>query len=70
MTHCVSADRPVDPATVAMLHVVDAAMVELGMPYFIAGATARDILLTHVFGIPTIRATLDVDLAVAVENWE
>jgi predicted nucleotidyltransferase len=70
MTHCVSADRPVDPATVAMLRVVDTAMVELRMPYFIAGATARDMLLTHVFGIPTIRATLDVDLAVAVESWE
>lgn len=70
MTLCVSADRPLDSATVAMLRVADAAMIELGMSYFIAGATARDIVLTHVFGIPTIRATLDVDLAVAVESWE
>lgn len=35
----------------------------------IVGATARDILLTHVFGIPPRRATYDVDFAVAVENW-
>ena len=31
--------------------------------------TARDLLLTHVFGIPARRATHDVDFAVAVEDW-
>lgn len=36
----------------------------------IVGATARDLLLTHVFGIPPRRATHDVDFAVAVENWD
>jgi predicted nucleotidyltransferase len=40
------------------------------MSWFVAGATARDILLTHVFGRPAGRATRDVDFAVAVESWE
>ena len=39
------------------------------MPYFLAGAMARDVLLTHVYGLPVYRATADVDLAVAVKDW-
>lgn len=39
-------------------------------PYIVVGATARDLLLYHVFGIPAMRATQDVDFAIAVENWE
>lgn len=70
MTLSVSAERPVDGATVGMLRLVDTAMNELAIPYFIAGATARDIVLTHIFGIEVARATLDVDLAVAIESWE
>ena len=34
------------------------------------GATARDLLPFRVFGIPAIRATLDVDFAIAVESWD
>jgi predicted nucleotidyltransferase len=30
---------------------------------------ARDVILYHVFGLETGRATLDVDVAVAVDNW-
>lgn len=36
----------------------------------LVGATARDILLNHVFGIVAKRATYDVDLAVAVKDWQ
>ena len=36
----------------------------------VVGATARDLLLYHVHGIPATRATRDVDFAMAVENWE
>jgi len=35
----------------------------------LVGATARDILLSHVFGLPTRRATYDIDFAVAVRDW-
>ncbi|MCR4301740.1 MAG: nucleotidyl transferase AbiEii/AbiGii toxin family protein [Sulfuricaulis sp.] len=39
------------------------------LPFFIAGATARDLILQHGFGIDTGRKTLDVDFAVQVETW-
>ncbi len=67
---CVKPDRPVDPVILAILREVDLLTGELALPYFVAGATARDILLTHVYGLTTGRATRDVDFAVAVENWQ
>jgi len=38
--------------------------------YFLAGATAREIMLRHVFGRPPGRRTLDVDLGTAVRDWD
>jgi predicted nucleotidyltransferase len=67
---CVRPDRPVDPLTIAVLHEVNSVVSELGLPYFVAGATARDIVLTNIFGLNTGLATRDVDFAFAVENWE
>lgn len=63
-------DRPVDPITVAVLRAVDRVANELDLPYFVAGAVARDIVIAHVFGLDTGRATRDVDFAVAVESWD
>jgi predicted nucleotidyltransferase len=63
-------DRPLDPAILHILTVVDRVAAEQNCPYIVVGATARDLLLYHVFGIPTMRVTQDVDFAIAVENWE
>lgn len=67
---CVKPDRPIDPLTLALMREVDMLSQELGLPYFLCGATARDILLQHVHGIETGAATADVDFGVAVKNWE
>ena len=61
-------DRPLAPLTLAVLTVVDRVARELGLDYFVTGATARDILLYGVFGIDTGRLTRDVDLAVALDG--
>lgn len=56
-----------------LLKVLQAVVQEAaaaGIDCMLVGATARDILLTHVFGIPPRRATYDIDFAVAVENWD
>jgi predicted nucleotidyltransferase len=52
------------------MRTVDTVMKALDLPYFIVGATARDILLTHVFGLATGLATRDVDIGIAVEDWD
>jgi predicted nucleotidyltransferase len=49
---------------------IDTLAREMKLNYFLCGAMARDILLWHVHGIKTGRATSDVDFAVAVEDWK
>jgi predicted nucleotidyltransferase len=66
----VPADRPVDTVVVDILRAVDTAARDLDVAYFVAGAMARDIVLRHVLGFETGRATRDIDLAVCVSSWE
>lgn len=55
--YTVNKSRPVDPVTLHILSVVN--RVAAALPYIVVGATARDLLLFHVFGIPVTRATAD-----------
>lgn len=63
-------DRPIDRLTVVVMREVSLVLGDLGLSHFLCGAMARDVLLTHVYGIETGIATLDVDFGVAVESWE
>ncbi|MBI2158748.1 MAG: hypothetical protein HYU26_17895 [Candidatus Rokubacteria bacterium] len=55
--------------TLEILILVERVTRELALDYFVIGATARDILLSGVFGLDTGRATRDVDFAVALDSW-
>jgi len=62
-------DRPLESWRVEILRVIDAALQVSKCPYMLVGATARDLLLFHVYGGPSMRATQDVDFAIAVDSW-
>jgi predicted nucleotidyltransferase len=62
-------DRPLNAITLVVLSTLHEIAARNNASYFVIGATARDILMTHVFGIDPGRATRDVDLAVALEDW-
>ncbi|CAN7655704.1 nucleotidyl transferase AbiEii/AbiGii toxin family protein [Pseudoduganella sp. LjRoot289] len=62
-------DRPLTKTVIALIRVLDRVAKQLDTPYFVIGATARDILLEHVYGLEAGRATRDVDFAVAVSSW-
>lgn len=62
-------ERPIAPLAIAVMRAVDAVARELGLEYFLCGAMARDLLLTHVHGIEPSTATEDVDFGVAVNGW-
>lgn len=70
----VKPDKPLSPALspvlLALMYALDNSATALNAPYFVIGATARDILLEHVYGLETTRATRDVDFAVAVSSWD
>lgn len=62
-------EQPVAPAILAVMRALDEVARQAGAPYFVAGAMARDLVLTHVYGIAMGRATRDVDFAIAVASW-
>jgi predicted nucleotidyltransferase len=68
--YTVHKDRPVPEPIPHILAVVHDVATKQECPYVVVGATARDLLLFHVFGIPASRATRDVDFAIAVESWD
>ena len=39
------------------------------LSYLVIGAMARDILLSNVYGLDVERATRDIDLAIAIQDW-
>jgi predicted nucleotidyltransferase len=63
-------DKPLSASLIMLIRTLDQVAMQLGIPYFVIGATARDILIEHVHGLETTRATRDIDFAVAVSSWE
>ena len=60
----------IDPVVLEAIRKIDEVAHRHETAYFLAGATAREIMLRHVFGRPPGRRTLDVDLGIAVRDWD
>jgi predicted nucleotidyltransferase len=60
----------IDQSLIVVIESVNAIMSDLGIPFFIIGASARDIVFSAMFDIPTRRATRDVDFAIRVPSWD
>jgi predicted nucleotidyltransferase len=67
--HSISLNSTVDLSLVRVLRVLDPLARSCGCEYFIAGATARDLILVNVHGLQPGRATRDIDFGIAVESW-
>jgi len=59
----------ISETSVSILREIEEVSTSLDIPFFIVGATARDIILEHQFDINTRRATLDIDIGVFVSGW-
>jgi predicted nucleotidyltransferase len=60
----------IDQQTIAALSALKDIADSLGIPFFVVGASARDFILKHCYGIEPPRMTTDIDLGVEVANWE
>jgi predicted nucleotidyltransferase len=58
-----------DPTILEVIRKIVETADKYETKYFLAGATAREIILRHVFGRPPGRRTLDVDFGIAVLDW-
>jgi predicted nucleotidyltransferase len=59
-------EKPVIEALQILKKVADS----LSIPLFVVGASARDFILRHHYGIEPRRKTGDIDLGVEVADWE
>jgi predicted nucleotidyltransferase len=60
----------IDPSYIDALLEIRKAAAGLNIPFFIVGATARDIILEQCYGIRAARMTLDIDLGIQIQNWD
>jgi len=68
--HSITPSKPVDPSIIRVLRAVNHVASALNCPFFVAGATARDLMLVNVYGLRPGRATRDIDFGIAVESWD
>jgi len=61
---------PVPGFIIDIARDMDAASRRLGLDCLIVGATARDLLLEYARRLKPVRATTDIDFAVAVADWD
>lgn len=59
----------IDPQTAAVFGAVGKAAQQLGMPYVVVGASARDLVMHYGYGADIERATQDVDFGMQVADW-
>jgi predicted nucleotidyltransferase len=59
----------IDSDIIDILFSIDKVSRDIRIPFFIGGATARDILLQHAYDIHSTRATIDFDIGVFVSDW-
>ncbi len=60
----------IPPRIITALREIHETAAELKVPFFVVGATARDIILEHQHRLVTPRATLDLDVAVLLDRWD
>ncbi|MBU9854346.1 nucleotidyl transferase AbiEii/AbiGii toxin family protein [Rahnella bonaserana] len=70
MTNILTLKIPLSSVTETLLLQINQICSAQGIPYFIAGATAREILIHHVYGRAVGRRTRDIDFAVFVQEWQ
>lgn len=60
----------IEPLFIEILRLISQKADELAIPFFVVGATARDIILKQGYDISTIRATRDIDIGAQVSGWD
>ena len=60
----------IDKIAVSALLQINQIASSMNIPFFVVGAAARDILLEVHYGIGSKRATVDIDVAVCIDDWD
>ena len=70
MTYPISSNTLANPLLVSLLKELTSCFNEAGKDFFVIGAASRDILRLYLEAEPSPRRTRDLDIAIAVDNWD
>ncbi|MBR8703322.1 nucleotidyltransferase [Porphyromonas levii] len=70
MNFQISSEKIDNPLLIELLRNVSRCFKEIDQDFFVIGATARDILIRQLVGVSSQRRTRDLDLAIAIPDWE
>ena len=59
-----------NPELKSILQTLNSFFQSKEIDFYIVGATARDILLTNLYGLIPERKTMDIDIAIAISDWK
>lgn len=66
----ISSKKIGNPLLVELLRKLTVSFNRMHREFYVIGATARDIILKQVVGSDSKRRTMDLDIAIAIPNWE
>ena len=69
MNNLLDLSGKIDPGSLALFETLSETAGSLGVPFFVVGATARDLIFELGHGLPSKRATLDRDFGIRVASW-
>ncbi|HEY3986568.1 nucleotidyl transferase AbiEii/AbiGii toxin family protein [Cedecea sp.] len=70
MTDIYSLKQPLSSGTETLLERIAQSCTEPRIEFFVAGATAREVILTHLHGRRSGRHTRDIDIAIFIKDWQ
>ncbi|GHT52639.1 hypothetical protein AGMMS49982_13410 [Bacteroidia bacterium] len=66
----ISSEKIGNPLLIDLLKKLVNYFAGLDLPFFVIGATARDIIMQQMIDTASQRKTQDLDIAIAIPNWE
>jgi len=69
MSKLLDLSEKLDSTSITLFETLSEVTGSLGIPFFVMGATARDMIFELGYGRPSRRATYDRDLGVCVASW-
>lgn len=69
MNFQISSEKIGNPLLIELLRKLTECFEKANVPFYIIGATARDILIRQMLDVASQRRTKDLDIAIAIPDW-
>ena len=70
MSYNISSNNLNNPLLKYLLKELNSFFTSINVDFYVIGATARDIILSTLYGLVPDRKTADLDIAIAISDWD